>query len=276
MNAPSKLAAYSAALTVVFAASMVFGSAIGPVGLANAKPTEAHAMPKGMTLPGLAAADAGLRLAPATDTVRLGIEAPYRFRIIDKNGPVTDFNVEHTRRMHFIVVRRDFVGFQHLHPTMHVDGTWEIPLELRDAGTYRVFADFVVSGTKHTLGTDLFVPGDQHPQPLPKQNDRADAGDGYTVELNGEPDAGTESELTFVVRRDGKVVNDLSEYLGARGHLVALRDGDLAYLHIHADTERLSFAADLPTTGAYRLFLQFRHAGRVRTAAFTINAKESR
>ena len=30
---------------------------------------------------------------------------------------VRDFDVEHTKRMHFIVVRRDMTGFQHLHPT---------------------------------------------------------------------------------------------------------------------------------------------------------------
>jgi L-fuculose-phosphate aldolase len=35
-----------------------------------------------------------------------------------------------------------------------------VPLTLPDAGAYRVFADFVVDGDKHTLATDLFVPGD--------------------------------------------------------------------------------------------------------------------
>jgi hypothetical protein len=77
-----------------------------------------------------------------------------------------------------------------------------------------------------------------------------------------------------VVRRNDRVVTDLPAYLGARGHLVALRDGDLAYLHVHADEERLVFEADYPTAGAYRLFLQFQHGGRVRTAAFTVDAEE--
>ena len=34
-----------------------------------------------------------------------------------------DFDVEHTKRMHFIVVRRDMTGFQHLHPTQAADGS---------------------------------------------------------------------------------------------------------------------------------------------------------
>jgi hypothetical protein len=275
MNASRKLAAYAAALAVVLGASVVAGGAIDPTGLANAEPTEEHGgMPEGMTLPGLAAADDGLRLVADTDTQQLGIESPYRFRIVDEDGTVTDFDVEHTKPMHLIVVRRDFVGFQHLHPEMRDDGTWEIPVGLVDAGTYRVFADFVIDGDKHTLGTDLFVGGDQVPQRLPDEDRLAEAGDGYTVELEGEPVTGAESELEFVVRHDGAIVADLPEYLGARGHLVALRDGDLAYLHVHADEERLSFEADFPTAGAYRLFLQFQHGGEVRTAAFTVDAEE--
>ena len=59
-------------------------------------------------------------------------------------------------------------------------------------------------------------------------------------------------------------------YLGAGGHLVALRDGDLAFLHVHpTDDASARFAATFPTAGRYRLFLQFKHEGRVHTAAFT-------
>jgi hypothetical protein len=63
-------------------------------------------------------------------------------------------------------------------------------------------------------------------------------------------------------------------YLGARGHLVALRQGDLAYLHVHpldkaAAGNAITFATTFPSAGRYRLFLQFKEAGRVHTAAFT-------
>jgi hypothetical protein len=177
--------------------------------------------------------------------------------------------------MHFIVVRRDFSGFLHQHPTMAADGTWSTTLTLAEPGVYRAYADFVVDGEKRTLGTDLFVPGDFAPVPLPGASVTADAGDGYTVELDGAAVAGEESTLEFTIRRDGKVLTRIPEYLGARGHLVALRDGDLAYLHVHADEDRLEFKADFPTAGAYRLFLQFRHDGAVRTAAFTVRAEEA-
>jgi hypothetical protein len=51
---------------------------------------------------------------------------------------------------------------------------------------------------------------------------------------------------------------------------VALRKGDLAFLHVHPTSgDSVRFAAMFPTEGRYRLFLQFQHEGRVQTVAFT-------
>lgn len=73
---------------------------------------------------------------------------------------------------------------------------------------------------------------------------------------------------------DGRNLDDIEPYLGARGHLVALREGDLAYLHVHPESDAtegrdIRFAVEYPSAGRYRLFLQFKHEGRVHTAAFT-------
>ena len=77
--------------------------------------------------------------------------------------------------------------------------------------------------------------------------------------------------------RDGAPVTDLQPYLGAYGHLVALRDGDLAYLHVHPDEStaagpEVRFFAEVPSTGRYHLYLDFRHGDRVRTARFVVTA----
>jgi hypothetical protein len=276
VTTPRKLTIYGAVLAAVFAVSLIVGSAAAPTGLSNAEPpTEEHggAM-AGPMVRGLAAAEDDLRLVPTTDTIPAGRRTTYRFRIADGGGVRTRFDVEHTKRMHLIVVRRDFAGFQHLHPTMGHDGTWSTPLTIGRPGTYRVFADFSADEAKHTLATDLFVPGAFDPVPVPPVQRTADAGDGYSVELSGRPVAGDESALRFEVHRDGRRVAHLQPYLGALGHLVALRDGDLAYLHVHPDERSLSFDAEFPTPGTYRLFLQFRHGGEVRTAAFTVAIEE--
>jgi hypothetical protein len=183
---------------------------------------------------------------------------------VGKDGkPVRDFDVEHTKRMHLIVVRRDLSGFQHLHPTQDRDGSWRVALRVDDPGAYRVFADFTLDGERHTLGADLAVDGRFVARPLPAAASVATV-DGYRVTL----DAADEGNLRFSVTRGRKAV-DVEPYLGARGHLVALREGDLAYLHVHPDADSLAFMAEFPSAGRYRLFLQFQHEGRVHTAAFT-------
>ena len=103
----------------------------------------------------------------------------------------------------------------------------------------------------------------------------------YTVTLDGDLTAGTDADVTLTVERDGQPVTDLQPYLGAYGHLVALRDGDLAYLHVHpenADTgepeagPQIGFVAEVPSAGRYFLYLDFKHGDRVRTAPFTVGA----
>ena len=88
----------------------------------------------------------------------------------------------------------------------------------------------------------------------------------------GSSRAGRESELSFAVSRGGEPIRT-EPYLGAGGHLVALREGDLGYLHTHpaehGDDAAVPFATTFPSAGRYRLFFQFQHDGGVRTAAFT-------
>ena len=101
---------------------------------------------------------------------------------------------------------------------------------------------------------------------------------GYEVTLDGELEPGESSAVTATVTRDGEPVTDLEPYLGSYGHLVALREGDLAYLHVHPEDAgpgpEVPFVAEVPSAGRYRLFLDFQHAGVVRTAAFTLETEE--
>ncbi|MGC5009210.1 hypothetical protein ACLQ2R_00440 [Streptosporangium sp. DT93] len=229
---------------------------------------------------GLQVSEGGYTLLPETDEVKAGERTDFRFSVIGPDGhPVTGFSVQHDKELHFIVVRRDLTGFQHLHPVREGDGVWSVPLKLPTAGEYRAFADFAPEGGKAmTLGMDLSVAGDYRPAPPALPAETAKVGD-YTVTLTGGLVAGRTSMLTLSVAKDGRPVTDLEPYLAAYGHLVALRDGDLAYLHVHPDGApgdgrttpgpNITFYAEVPSSGTYRLFLDFQHAGTVRTAAFT-------
>jgi hypothetical protein len=291
VRTPVKLGIFSLGLVVVFAAAIGAGRVVGPVVDPAAHTGGEHSQyreqpPTAASIPGgLQVAQDGYRLSPLTQQLSTGQPAEFAFRLLGPDGAaVTRYTSTHDRDLHLIVVRRDLTGFQHGHPTLGADGLWRIPLSVSAAGQYRVFADFQPAGrdTPLTLGVDVPAAGMYVPTPLPAAQPTTEV-HGYRVQLHGELVAGTSSRLTFEVSRDGRPVTDLAPYLGAYGHLVALRDGDLAYLHVHPDGSpgdgrttagpRVSFYAQVPSTGAYRLFLDFEHAGAVHTAEFTVHAR---
>jgi hypothetical protein len=271
MSVAAKLSGFAVVLALVFAGAALAGSRLDvQPGKTKSEPPGMGAMDAPQPVRGLAVSEKGLTLELARRTAPQGTPFALAFRIVDRRGQtVRDFDVEHTKRMHLIVVRRDMTGFQHLHPTQNADGTWSLPVALADPGAYRVFADFSVGEQPYTLAGDITVDGPLRSQPLPAPAG-AVAVDGLRVALSeGAAKAGRESELAFTVTRAGKPVA-IQDYLGAKGHLVALRQGDLAFLHVHPDENRLRFMATFPTVGSYRLFLQFKTAdGRLHTAAFT-------
>ena len=277
MDTPARLATVALGLGAVFAAAVGVGAAVGPIGAPDAHssaPAETHT-----TAPAAGAPAASgyvldvLEEQPAAGTTTVA------FRVLGPDGaPVTEYTRAHGEDLHLVAVRSDLSGYQHVHPEMAADGTWTAPLTLTP-GSWRLVADSTpTAGGDLALTGDLQVAGDFDPQPLPGPSAVAEV-DGYTVVLTGDLAPGAESELTFSVSRDGVPVTDLQPYLGAYGHLVALREGDLEYLHVHpveddavatAPGPHVEFAATAPSAGTYRLFLDFRHGDAVHTAAFTV------
>ena len=241
-------------------------------GEAGGQHVAAHGAPGG-----LAVSMAGYTMDSASKTLGAGREETFEFRIVDRAGRVVrDFDEQHGERMHLIVVRRDLVHYQHLHPSLGADGTWTIALTLPEPGVYRAFADFSVGGEALTLGTDLAVPGIFEFTQLPDPTGVAHTEEYEVILEAGTPTAGTEGSLAFRITSGDREVEQLEPYLGALGHLVALREGDLAFLHVHPTGgvgARLTFHAVFPSIGQYRLFLQFAHEGRVRTAGFTVEVR---
>jgi len=224
---------------------------------------------------GLASAEDGLRVVVERPELRRDTPEQLTFRIVDAEGEtVRDFDLAHEKRMHLIVARRDLTGFQHLHPEQRADGAWTAAVTLADAGSYRLFADFTRDGDAHTLGADLRVDGDADllPLPAPAAQTRSDGGETVTLTGADHLRAGTAATLDFAIERDGEPVA-VEPYLGASGHLVALRDGDLAFLHVHPSGDGVSFETTFPSAGAYRLFLQVKVGGEVRTSAFTVEVE---
>ncbi|MFJ3407802.1 heavy-metal-associated domain-containing protein [Promicromonospora sp. NPDC090134] len=312
MNAPQRLGLYGGGLAALFVASFAVAGAVVPEasvvawsaaagadgaedmemtgaahGDAGGEPAGTHGQDGAGPAPvrGLSLEQDGLLLSPVTVPDEVGERGTLSFSVTSPDGAaVTEFATEHDKELHLVVVRSDGEQFRHVHPTMSADGVWSIPWTWDEAGTYRVLADFVpeATGENLTLGRTVDVAGPLDPRPATAVS-ASDTTGGYTATLTGDLSASGESTLTATVTRDGEPVTDLEPYLGAFGHLVALRAGDLAYLHVHPEGHEpepgavsgpdVTFLTEAPTPGRYLLYLDFKVDGDVHTARFVLDTK---
>ncbi|WP_344130746.1 hypothetical protein [Luedemannella flava] len=225
----------------------------------------------------------GIRFAPTSMELPARTQTSFAFKILAADGtPVTAYEPDQTKLMHFYMIRCDLTGFQHLHPTMASDGTWTAQLAALQPGKYRAYASFTAKeGTGElkplVLSEHVIVPGQADNATLPKPS-RTTTVDGYTVTLSNEPMmAGMAHPLTVAITKNGKQVTNLEPYLGTSAHLTAFHDGDMAFAHLHPQgghgghgAGSLSFQATLSKPGKWRLFLQFQTGGVLHTAAVTL------
>lgn len=300
MNAAGRLIAYGAALAVTFGGAFVAAGAIVPDRIVERWASQAAEAPHdevsaraAATEPavapqkGVSMSSQGYVLSEVSAPVSTEETGELVYTITGPDGePVTDYQEAHEKEMHLIVVRTDGTQYRHVHPDLDPStGTWSLPWQWEEAGTYKIYADFAPAGKgtdSLTLSRTVDVAGELNPV-----NDRpvstTDEVDGFDVSLEGDLIAGTSSDLTLTVTQNGAPVATLEPYLGAYGHLVALRAGDMGYLHVHAEGEdpgpgetsgpSIPFVAEAPTAGRYFLYLDFQIDGQVHTAQFTVEAE---
>lgn len=295
MNTPLRLSLYGLGLVAAFGAAFAVAGFVTPDsavadrlaateaahgeaaghGSSDAAPTEST---RGVTL-----ATSGLQLSPVSAPHETGEAGTLSFSIVDTEGSaVLDYTEEHEKELHLIVVRSDGSEFRHVHPTLDAGGTWSLPWTWDEAGSYRVFADFVPAGAEDaiTLTRTFDVAGELTPADTHDEVREAQVA-GFDVTLEGDLFVGSSSSLTLNVSRDGKPVTTMQPYLGAFGHLVALRDGDLAFLHVHPEGDEpragqvsgpeVVFASEAPTAGRYLLYFDFQVDDEVHTASFVVD-----
>jgi hypothetical protein len=220
----------------------------------------------------------------------------YSFSIVDENGHVLkDYQLTHTKVLHLIVVRKDLAYFQHVHPDFDpATGIFTIKdLTFPADGQYRIFADFAATGGQmDSMGMPLTTVDSEDvavgnsasyaPQPIGTEETTKTFGDlKVTLGTHGTPKSGTENMLMFSLSSNGKPVTDLEPYLGALGHVVVLREGNLDYIHAHPiedvttlQTGVVSFMVDFPEAGKYKVFTQFQRGGKVITTNFVVTVEQ--
>jgi hypothetical protein len=175
---------------------------------------------------------------------------------------VTELPEQHGARLHVVLVRPDLSGFQHIHPEIRSDGSWQVTLD--EQGPWHIVFDGAPGGTPVVVSANLDDETATTMQPLPEADDDVTAA-GVRLVRKG---------LDFyVTAEDGGPATGLQPYLGMAAHLIAIREGDLSYVHLHPTMEMdgmFMFGDKLPQPGTYRTFLQFMRDGDVVTVPFTV------
>jgi hypothetical protein len=256
------------------------------VGYVVTRPGAPHVMPVATTphSDGLSDIQEGFRLVPVTVPATRGTGLPLAFRILSPLGrPETRFQLNMTKSLHFFVVRDDMQAYQHVHPVL--DGeVWRTTVSIPDGGAYRMYAEFVPDPTGNlmhplVLGLAFVIPGDTEFVPLPPPAAETSV-DGYTVvrpDGLAQPVMGAVSKIRLRISSSAGPVEP-EPYLGAFGHLTGFDSVMLSVTHMHPverlgtllDSGEITFQTQFAQRGEHRLFLEFQHQGKVRTAAFTL------
>ncbi len=221
------------------------------------------------------------------------------FRIRNSKGDVVKkFEIAHDRLMHFFVVKKDLMYFQHLHPEYDPNtGEFRIDVTFPTDGPYRLFADFTpAEKNPKKMSAISFadigagINKDYQPtSPAPAEATKKIYGE-YTVTYmlpQTPPKTGEEFSYGLLIEKDGKKIKDLEPYLGSLGHSVILKADSLDFIHTHALAEHgnmdggqavagsasVVFTATIPQPGIYKIFSEFQHKGNIITADQVISVQ---
>jgi hypothetical protein len=214
---------------------------------------------------------------------------------------------DHGKLLHLFLVKKDGLGaMAHLHPLAVDSLTFESALPPLPPGDYFVFADAVhENGFAETMVQSVTL--DAAPAMGWNPSDPDDAiftgggvgtpsrfDDGSTLSWDGanRPHvAGADAGLHFTLRDARGAPLSVETYMGMAAHAVVVRDDGTVFVHLHpmGTTPGIgtmpAMASELPGTlafpwafpkaGHYRVWVQFRRGGTIRSAAFDVQVARS-
>ena len=231
--------------------------------------------------------------AAAAPSGRLDVRVTLKTASGKPIGPA-DLLVTHTRPLHLLIIDETLADYQHVHPEPSATpGEWTFSFTPREAGSYRIFADFTPAATARGLyaSADLDVKrpgGAAAARPASDASGRARRPAEVGASLTTKPSpvrAGQPTELRFEMwNADGSTV-PLEPVMGAYAHLVAFDLQRSGFAHLHPvetdlaqrpDARRptLNFKLTVPRAGRYIVWAQVNRAGREQFIPFALEVGE--
>jgi hypothetical protein len=204
-------------------------------------------------------------------------------QIVGKENEQVPLDIEHEKKIHFIMVSDDLSWFDHQHPEYVSTGSYDLPYTFKNGGKYILFADYKPTGGNHALEKiNVEVKGKSNPSTTYKEARLVSKTGEFEVTISpaggNKIESGSLQHLKGAITKNGKAIDagSLENYLGAKAHMVVIGIDDKNYLHVHPGVENGNF--DLHTTfekpGIYRGWIQFQSAGKIYTADFVFKVEQ--
>ena len=224
-----------------------------------------------------------VHITTAPKIMKPGEETLLTFRVEDPatGKTVRDFEIMHEKLFHQFLISQDMQFFQHVHPIMHTDGSFDLDVKFPRAGMYRVLSDFYPKGgTPQLVANTLFVagsgmkmtPAKLEPELAPNKTENLEVS---LITDPPQPIAGMKTLMFFrLTPNDG-----IEPYIGAMGHMLAASSDLIDLMHTHpflvtdpdgGAVKQIQFNLIFPREGIYRVWVQFQRKGVVNTAVFNI------
>ncbi|MBC8160684.1 MAG: hypothetical protein H7Z42_05630 [Roseiflexaceae bacterium] len=208
--------------------------------------------------------------------------------------PVEDIITHHDALIHLVIIAEDGSFFEHTHPARTGPGTYALNITPTQPGRYSAYAEIerVESGTQVLRG-DFTVVGDPTaPAVAPVSLGTHTIDDlQVTVASSQTPlQAGEQTTFTASFANANSPVRDLQPWLGMAGHFLARSSDGVIFAHVHAAEKvppygrpivvqgtlygpDVRFVYTFPQPGAYRVWMQFKHAGRIITVPLDVQVQ---
>ncbi|CAM4488000.1 hypothetical protein FHS16_005209 [Paenibacillus endophyticus] len=230
------------------------------------------------------AADVRLEWRYSPERPELGEKTKVELFLYDSGGkPIEKYDVNHEKLMHLIVVSEDMSEFMHIHPDYVGKGKFEVHAAFPKSGSYKLFADFIPTGSSQlTVTSTIKTAGSKEAEiPVVKDEELAKSLEGVKVTLDVSTfKSGVDVDLTFTLsdEKTKEPITDLEPYLGAIGHVVILNKDLSRYLHVHPTDDNGSgptaqFSTSFPEPGIYKIWGQFQRGGKTFIVPFTVEAE---
>jgi Cu+-exporting ATPase len=240
-------------------------------------------------------------------SIKAGSPATIFFSVKDLEGkPLQDLTITHDRLLHVIIASKDFSVFAHIHPedlgpiTPEMIKTARFPVRYTfpKAGQYLIALDSAVKDSPFSEHFSVDVAGEPGMGSMKKDFAREKNFGDYTVTLSSTPErisAGKEAMLSYLIKKNGTLVNDLQPYLSAPMHIAVISADLNNFIHAHGELPgmpsvqshaghhhmtvpekfgpRIEAHLTFPAKGVYQIFGEVKHEGKVILTSFMVEVE---